>query len=34
MPAWAASQPALVYVTDRNGPMEIWMRTGNSDGRL
>lgn len=31
MPAWAAKQPALVYVTDRNGPPEIWLRTGNSD---
>ena len=26
MPAWAARESALVYVTDRNGEMEIWMR--------
>ncbi len=26
MPAWAARGSALVYVTDRNGEMEIWMR--------
>src|SRR5262249_36224556 len=25
MPAWAARQPALVYVGDRNGPPEIWL---------
>jgi len=30
-PAWAAKQPALVYVTDRNGPHEIWLRSGDSD---
>ena len=26
MPAWASRESALVYVTDRNGEMEIWMR--------
>jgi Tol biopolymer transport system component len=26
MPAWAARESALVYVTDRNGEMEVWMR--------
>ena len=26
MPAWAPKESALVYVTDRNGEMEIWMR--------
>ena len=31
MPAWAARQPVLVYVTDRNGPQEIWIRSGNAD---
>jgi serine/threonine protein kinase/Tol biopolymer transport system component len=31
MPAWAAKQPALVYVTDRNGPPEIWLRAAGSD---
>ncbi len=25
MPAWALGQPALVYVTDRNGVPEIWL---------
>lgn len=27
MPAWALSQPMLVYVTDRNGPLEIWLQS-------
>lgn len=31
MPAWALRETALVYVSDRNGPLEIWLRTGNSD---
>jgi hypothetical protein len=31
MPAWAAKQAALVYVTDRNGPLEIWTRSGDAD---
>lgn len=32
MPAWAASEPTMVYVTDRNGPDEIWLRqTGIPD---
>jgi Tol biopolymer transport system component len=31
MPTWAAKQPVLAYVTDRNGPQEIWVRTGNAD---
>jgi len=26
MPAWASRESALVYTTDRNGEMEIWMR--------
>jgi Tol biopolymer transport system component len=30
MPAWAANQPKLVWVTNRNGPYEIWIR--ESDG--
>jgi len=25
MPGWASRQPALVYVTDRNGDQEIWL---------
>jgi serine/threonine protein kinase len=31
MPAWAGRRPELVYVTDRNGPTEIWLRSGESD---
>ncbi len=34
MPAWASRKPDLVYVTDRNGPPEIWMRAGDSDRPL
>jgi Tol biopolymer transport system component len=34
MPAWAAKQPVLVYVTDRNGPSEIWIRSGGLDRSL
>ena len=26
MPAWAAAENSLVYVTNRNGPEEIWLR--------
>ena len=26
MPAWAGAEPALVYVSDRNGPNAIWVR--------
>jgi serine/threonine protein kinase/Tol biopolymer transport system component len=32
MPAWAANQPIMVYVSDRNGPNEIWLhRPDNPD---
>ena len=32
MPAWAAKQPVMVYVSDRNGPNEIWLhRPDNPD---
>jgi Tol biopolymer transport system component len=31
MPAWAAKRPILAYVTDRNGPPEIWIRSANND---
>jgi len=31
MAAWAAKQPVLVYVTDRNGPHEIWLHTTGPD---
>jgi len=33
MPAWAARQPVLVYVTNRNGPQEIWLHTTGSADR-
>jgi Tol biopolymer transport system component len=33
MPAWAARQPLLVYVTDRNGPLEIWLHGPNGAER-
>ena len=33
MPAWAAAEPAMVYVTDRNGPSEIWLRQGGLPDR-
>jgi len=29
MAAWSAKADKLGYVTDRNGPMEIWMRSGD-----
>ena len=29
MPAWAAANNTLVYVTNRNGPDEIWIRQGD-----
>jgi len=34
MPAWAANQPRLVYVTDRNGPIEIWIHNPDGDRPL
>ena len=34
MPAWAAKQPALVYVTNRNGPPEIWLHNSHGDRPL
>lgn len=27
MPAWAAHGPVMAYVTDRNGPQELWLMT-------
>jgi serine/threonine protein kinase len=33
MPAWAATKPLLVYVTDRNGPAEIWLHTPDAADR-
>jgi len=29
MPAWALNQPMLAYVTDRNGPLEIWLQSAD-----
>ena len=35
MPAWAARQPLLVYITDRNGQDEIWLHgPGNAERPL
>jgi len=31
MAAWASKQPALVYVTNRNGPHEIWLHTAGPE---
>ncbi len=33
MAAWASKQQRLVYVTDRNGPQEIWMQGASGKGR-
>jgi serine/threonine protein kinase len=33
MPSWAARQPLLVYVTNRNGPLEIWMSSADGASR-
>ena len=33
MPAWAAAEPVMVYVTDRNGPAEIWLRQAGQPDR-
>ncbi len=33
MPAWAAAEPAMVYVGNRNGPDEIWFRRGGVPDR-
>jgi Tol biopolymer transport system component len=33
MPAWAARKPVLVYVTNRNGPQEIWLHTPDAGDR-
>jgi len=35
MPSWAATKPLLAYVTNRNGPQEIWLHgAGDSDRPL
>jgi serine/threonine protein kinase len=33
MPAWAANQPILTYVTDRSGPAEIWLQGADGVSR-
>jgi Tol biopolymer transport system component len=33
MAAWASKAQALAYVTDRNGPMEVWIRSGDGSTR-
>jgi Tol biopolymer transport system component len=33
MPAWAANKPLLAYVTDRNGPQEIWLHAADNSDR-
>jgi Tol biopolymer transport system component len=33
MPAWALDQPMLVYVTDRSGPLEIWLQSPDGVSR-
>jgi Tol biopolymer transport system component len=33
MPSWAAKSGELAYVTDRNGPLEIWMRSRDGTER-
>jgi Tol biopolymer transport system component len=33
MPAWSAREPRLVFVTNRNGPQEIWLRDGGGNER-
>jgi serine/threonine protein kinase/Tol biopolymer transport system component len=33
MAAWAAKTGQLAYVTNRNGPMEIWIRSGDGSNR-
>ncbi len=33
MPAWALNQPVFTYVTDRAGPLEIWLRSPDGISR-
>jgi len=33
MPSWAANKSLLAYVTDRNGPQEIWLHTADNSDR-
>jgi Tol biopolymer transport system component len=33
MPSWAAKKPLMAYVTDRNGPQEIWLHTADNSDR-
>jgi Tol biopolymer transport system component len=33
MPSWSANKPLLAYVTDRNGPQEIWLHSDENSDR-
>jgi Tol biopolymer transport system component len=33
MPSWAAHQPVLAFITDRNGPQEIWLHAADNSDR-
>jgi eukaryotic-like serine/threonine-protein kinase len=33
MPAWSANRPHLTYLSDRNGPPEIWMRDAEGNDK-
>jgi len=33
LPSWAANKPFLAYITDRNGPQEIWLRAADGSDR-
>ena len=33
MPAWSLNQPLLTYVTNRNGPLEIWLQSPDGTSR-
>ena len=33
MPCWAANKPLLAYVTNRNGPQEIWLHAADGSDR-
>ena len=33
MPSWAAGKPLLAYLTDRNGPQEIWLHSDDNSDR-
>ncbi len=33
MPSWAANKALMAYITDRNGPQEIWLRADDNSDR-